>query len=166
MFYAAIPFAARKPHPKAKFSMSEDELLAQSVAELGTGDWRQVANRLPGRNGRQCRDRWFNYVSPTVINAPWTSSEELLLIEKFREFGPVWKYIATFFSCRSEVNVNNHWRLMARRVIKHIRQGRVSKQTVAEPRAAQSPHDNLLHMFNSATAADYSWSDADAETWL
>jgi hypothetical protein len=166
MMCAAARFSIPKPHPKVKFSVSEDHLLGQSVAELGTGDWRQVANRLPGRNARQCKDRWFNYLSPTAVNAPWTSSEELLLIEKFREFGPVWKYIATFFSCRSEVNVKNHWRLMARRVIKHIRQGRLSKQTIAGQDVATSPHDDLFDMLNSATAADYSWIEACAEGWL
>jgi hypothetical protein len=117
----ARPFvcAFHKPHPKSKFTATEDELLGQIIEELGTDDWQLIAKQLPGRNARQCRDRWLNYLSPDVGNGPWTREEELLLVEKYREFGSAWKYIASFFKSRTDINVKNRWQLMQRRLRKN-----------------------------------------------
>jgi hypothetical protein len=103
-----------KLHPKTKFTQQEDLNLTDVVRELGTSDWQQVARQMPGRNARQCRDRWLNYLSPDVSNGPWTPAEEQLLIEKYAEFGATWKHIATFFPTRTDINVKSRWQLMQR----------------------------------------------------
>jgi hypothetical protein len=103
------------PHPKWKFSADEDALLVSLVHQFGTECWAKVAKLISGRNARQCRDRWLNYLSPEVSFAPWTTDEEAILTRKFIEFGPRWRVIASFFSTRSDVNIKNHWQLMQRR---------------------------------------------------
>jgi hypothetical protein len=108
-----------KPHPKNKFTAAEDELLDQIIEELGTDDWQLIAKQLPGRNARQCRDRWLNYLSPDVGNGPWTPEEEKILVEKYKEFGAAWKHIASFFKSRTDINVKSRWQLMQRRLRKN-----------------------------------------------
>jgi hypothetical protein len=99
---------------------NEDVLLSQAVEEFGVTDWHRIAAAVPGRNPRQCRDRWLNYLSPDVGNGPWTSEDDQLLMRRYEEFGPAWRHIATFFDHRTEINVKNRWMLLQRKVRKHV----------------------------------------------
>jgi hypothetical protein len=139
----ARPFEGlfHKPHPKSKFTAAEDELLGQVVEDLGTDDWQLIARQLPGRNARQCRDRWLNYLSPDVGNGPWTPAEEEMLVEKYREFGAAWKHIASFFRSRTDINVKSRWQLMQRRVRKNSAKQMV--RNAAQPLAAPPPRRPL-----------------------
>jgi hypothetical protein len=110
--------AARKPHPKRKFTPDDDALLRAAVSELGTQDWESIAARVPGRNARQCRDRWATYLSPSVSAQPWTAEEERLLAEGAARFGTAWKRIARLLPCRTNIHVKNHWQMMQRRLRK------------------------------------------------
>lgn len=38
--------------------------------------WSLVADLLPGRLGKQCRERWFNHLDPAVKKTGWTSDED------------------------------------------------------------------------------------------
>jgi hypothetical protein len=114
-----LPVLEHKAHPKVKFTPAEDEQLAEVVSDLGTNDWEAVAKRLAGRNARQCRDRWDNYLSPSVFTGPWTPQEEQELARLVVQFGYAWKRIAGFFPSRSDVNVKSRWRRMQRRMAKH-----------------------------------------------
>jgi hypothetical protein len=133
----SYPTPFHKPHPKTKFTPAEDEILMGVVDELGPDDWQMISRRLPGRNARQCRDRWLNYLSPEVVNGPWTPAEEDLLLAKFREFGTSWKHIATFFPSRTDINIKSRWQLMQRRVKKQATQTSVPIPAMAPPPAPQ-----------------------------
>lgn len=105
----------KKTHPRMPFTSQEDELLSKLVKTYGTNNWQSISAQIPGRNARQCRDRWLNYLSPDVVNGPWTAEEEELLVEKYKEFGPSWKQIATFFPTRTDINIKSRWNLIKRR---------------------------------------------------
>lgn len=91
------------------FSPQEDAILSQIMFQEPFQTWIAVAEKLPGRTARQCRDRWVNYLSPTNKNGPWTHEEDKLLADKYLEHGPQWTTIAKFFDGRSENNVKNRW---------------------------------------------------------
>ena len=100
----------RKPGKfKNKFTPAEDALLLEVVDRFGCKDWSEVASHLQGRNARQCRERWNNYVNPAIAKLPWTPAEDRLLEQKFREFGTKWHSIAAFFPNRSKNSIKNHW---------------------------------------------------------
>ena len=42
------------------WSAEEDVQIAALVAEHGTRSWSIIAAKLPGRTGKQCRERWHN----------------------------------------------------------------------------------------------------------
>ena len=112
------PVIKTKSHPRSKFTPEEDNILKQLVNVIGTNDWQSIARHMKGRNSRQCRDRWQNYLSPDVVNGPWTDEEEELLVQKYNEFGPSWKLIATFFPTRTDINIKSRWHLRERRIKK------------------------------------------------
>jgi hypothetical protein len=67
---------------------------------------------MPNRTTRQCRERYKNYLSPELRNLPWSPAEDLLLRERFSEFGPRWATLATFFNGRSDVSLKNRWAVL------------------------------------------------------
>lgn len=108
----------KKKHPRNPFTKEEDNLLKKMVEKYGDGNWEFISKKIPHRNSRQCRDRWFNYLSPKIINIPWTKEEDDLLVKKYEELGPFWKKIATFFPNRTDINIKSRWNLRERRLKK------------------------------------------------
>lgn len=121
----------KKPHPKNKFTPTEDQklinivknydftLLKQDSEKKSKSDihnWVEIAKQLDtGRNARQCRDRWINYLSPLVQKNPWTDEEDKLLLQKYQEIGPKWTKIASFFDSRTDINLKNRFKLIQRK---------------------------------------------------
>lgn len=97
------------------FTTAEDELLTQLVGKLGEYDWNAVAQQMPGRTPRQCRDRWKGYLAPNLSSEEWSRQEDQMLIEHFNKHGPRWSMISSFIKGRSEVAVKNRWKLLFRR---------------------------------------------------
>lgn len=91
------------------FSTEEDELLAELVTSKVCSNWFEVAQRLPGRTARQCRDRWSNYLCPTNSFAPWTPEEDQLIVDKVNEIGTKWSTIAKYINGRSDNHIKNRW---------------------------------------------------------
>ena len=105
---------------RCPFTHNEDKELQHLVACHGM-NWEYIATLMPGRNVRQVKERWTNYLSSDVENRPWTPDEDALLREKFSEFGSKWKRISSFFEKRSDVHVKNRWRLLQRAEMRTIR---------------------------------------------
>jgi hypothetical protein len=69
---------------------------------------------------RQCRDRYLKYLAPDLVLSHWTEVEDRLLDEKFAQFGPRWKYLATFFPNRTDVGLKNRWQMHLRNEQKRL----------------------------------------------
>ena len=106
----------RQTSTKSKFTPEEDEALRKIVNEIGFNDWPKVASLMPGRSGRQCRDRWTNYIDPTLTQNPWTKADDIQLLKRYHEIGAHWRVLANCFPGRSINGVRN-------RVIKLIKNG-------------------------------------------
>jgi hypothetical protein len=61
------------------------------------------------RSPRQCRERYTNYLSPTIRTDPWTDEEDALLLEKINDLGHAWSAIARSSNRRSSSDVKNRW---------------------------------------------------------
>lgn len=98
---------------KHAFSPQEDERLRSLVAIYGDKEWKLVAQKMPNRTTRQCRERYKSYLAPDIKNGPWTPEEDELLKQKFQEYGSKWSIIQSFFSSRSDVNIKNRWTIIS-----------------------------------------------------
>ena len=49
--------------------------------------WADVAALLRGRIGKQCRERWFNHLDPTINRGAFTPAEDMRLFELRRVHG-------------------------------------------------------------------------------
>lgn len=113
----------RKPHPKVKFTPQEDELLRKLVNEYGENDnWNIIAKKMniTYRNVRQCKERWTNYLSPTVNVSPWTPEEDEKLKQLYDELGSKWVQIAKHFPSRTDINIRSRWLVLQRHKKKQL----------------------------------------------
>ncbi|OHS95996.1 Myb-like DNA-binding domain containing protein [Tritrichomonas foetus] len=94
---------------REKFLPEEDLQLKELVTKYGSNAWEIISSKMPGRNPRQCRERWKHYLSSDRGKAPWTQEEDRLLYEKMEEFGPKWTKIASFFQDRTDIQVKTRW---------------------------------------------------------
>lgn len=108
------PNKKTKLHPKSKFTPVEDQKLRELVAQFGDDNWDTISKMMVTRNQRQCRERWTNYLSPKVCNAPWTPEEDELLKKLHEEIGAKWVKISSYFSNRTDTNIKNRWMVLMR----------------------------------------------------
>lgn len=99
---------------RLKFTNEEDEMLRNLVNEHGESAWNIIASNMPGRNVRQCRERWKHYLSANKSGrVPFTEEEDRIIMEKYIELGPKWTKIAKFVKDRSDIQVKS-------RIIKNL----------------------------------------------
>ena len=110
-----------KPH--AKFTPEDDELLRSLVGKAKNIDWCEIAHMMPGRNQRQCRERWTNYLCPTINTSEWTPEEDSVLKEKVEQLGKKWVKISKFFNHRTDQMCKNRFNILERKKL-NLKRGR------------------------------------------
>jgi hypothetical protein len=137
-----------------KFLKAEDDQLRTLVERFGEKSWTVIASYMRRRTPRQCRERYKNYLSPSVTNRPWSPEEEALLVEKVSQLGQRWAKIACFFDGRSDVNVKNHWTAIT------LRNERVQKCAMARTKTLEFPEFDERLFALDASSEDWPWAQS------
>ena len=118
------PAAAKK----GPWTVEEDSAVRQARLE-GIEKWSDIAKRVPGRMGKQCRERWCNHLDPSIRKGPWTDEEDHVLVEKQKVMGNKWAQIAKLIPGRPENAIKNRWNsFVHKKMTKMAREGASAEQ--------------------------------------
>ncbi|KAF9114494.1 hypothetical protein BGX27_010644 [Mortierella sp. AM989] len=98
---------------KGTWTTAEEEILLEAVRDLSSENWHAVAMKVPGRNAKQCMQKWQTDLDPQINRLPWTPDEDEKLVEAYHTFGNSWQQIAkmvetrTWYQCYNRVRAKS-----------------------------------------------------------
>ncbi len=105
---------------KGPWRKEEDELLTALVGRYGARRWTTIAAHIPGRTGKQARERWLNQLSPDLAKRPWSPAEDRVVMDAHARLGNRWSEIAKLLKGRTDNAVKNRFNTTIRRQISQL----------------------------------------------
>jgi hypothetical protein len=101
---------------KGPWTKEEDLKLIELVNKFGPEKWSNISSYLPGRLGKQCRERWYNHLNPEVRKTGWSKEEEWVLFLLHRKYGNSWSTFSEKIPGRTDNTIKNHWNSIMKRI--------------------------------------------------
>ncbi|CAN8256630.1 unnamed protein product [Cochlearia groenlandica] len=132
---------------KGPWTKEEDEMIVQLIQKYGPKKWSTIARFLPGRIGKQCRERWHNHLNPAINKEAWTQEEELVLIRAHQIYGNRWAELTKFLPGRSDNGIKNHWHSSVKKKLDSYMSSGLLDQYQAMPLAPYERSSTLQSAF-------------------
>jgi len=85
---------------KGQWTNEEDVHLA-SLVQAGWKNWSVIAGEIAGRTSKQCRERWFHHLDPSINRSPYSEEEDTLILSMHASIGGRWAQIARSLDART-----------------------------------------------------------------
>jgi hypothetical protein len=152
-----------KPSQRKKhhWSAEEDSKLVELILEHGAHKWSRIASCLPGRLGKQCRERWHNHLSPDLQKKPWSVEEDEIIIDAVQRLGTKWSEIVKLLPGRTDNSVKNRWNSSQRKILRREKKAALGSSFASVARrldVADAARSHKPHLSVLAAAANHASS--------
>jgi hypothetical protein len=96
---------------KSRFSKQEDDQIKALVLLFGH-HWAIIADQMKGRNSKQIRERYVNYLDEKNLNKSWSKEDDSLLLKLFNQFGSKWNDFKNYFPGETGVHLKNRFHVL------------------------------------------------------
>lgn len=110
----------RVKRPKNIWGPEEDAKLLELIDLYGPSRWSMIASFMPGREGKQCRERWHNHLNPHIMKDSWSEEEDLRLFLLYKLYGSKWSVLSFMFSGRTDNSIKNHWNSIMKKKVRRF----------------------------------------------
>lgn len=131
---------------KGPWTLEEDTALTQWVCQEGPTKWSKCSTLIPGRSGKQCRERWMNSLSPDVKKGNWTAEEDAMIFKLYNKHGPRWSVISKMIDGRTENSVKNRFYSTIRRLQSNRPDELVVKQSCEADEKQNDPLQKMIEL--------------------
>lgn len=143
-----------KSKQRGVWTDEESKLLGKLVEERGEKSWNEIAevlNTQYGNNktGKQCRERFRNYVNPNLEKSEWKPNEKLLFVILHQVYGNQWTSISKHLNSRSDVAIKNYFYCIIRKATKLVKSNIVPLSCLRKPEKFYSIYSVLTFIKNN-----------------
>ena len=102
---------------------TEDKLLLDTIAENNNQlCWPKIALHVPGRTGKQCRERYLNHLGPHLKQSGWSAVEDAAIFHLYAIYGSKWsKIVKIGLPGRTDNGIKNRFHHLRRRFEKRMK---------------------------------------------
>ncbi|KAL9182329.1 hypothetical protein ACHAXT_012981 [Thalassiosira profunda] len=134
------------------WTAEEDRVLLDLIGARDSDDarleWCNLASHLSrmgvARTGKQCRERYVNFLKPGRKKGGWTEGEDELVMQLHAQLGNQWSKIAAEMPGRSDNDVKNRW---------HSKQRTYKRKQAKEEANDASLSEKILERYGPARDA-------------
>eukprot|EP00299_Pterocystis_sp_00344_P012542 c6037_g1_i2.p1 GENE.c6037_g1_i2~~c6037_g1_i2.p1 ORF type:complete len:176 (+),score=8.15 c6037_g1_i2:77-604(+) len=135
-----------------RWTPEEDRALSEAALSTTSAkkDWVKIAERIPNRSAKQCRERWRNHVRPGICKGLWTQDEDLIILRGVKQYGFKWAVIARQLPGRTGSLVKNRYH----QTLRSTQQSEDCGHSASLSGCEQSSNDALLEPSDSDSSSN------------
>ena len=88
---------------------TEDEILKAAVMKYGKNQWARISSLLVRKSPKQCKQRWYEWLDPSIKKTAWTREEEEKLLHLAKIMPTQWRTIAGCLDGRTPTQCLQHY---------------------------------------------------------